>query len=398
LKVLLINSLYTPNVIGGAERSVQFLAEALADEGHDVVVACLERQGGITRDIVNGVPVYYLGLDNVYWPFGYDRHHSIGKLLWHARDTYNRGMAERVGDILATETPEVVHTNNLAGFSVAIWHKVKEQGIPLVHTLRDYYLLCPRTSMFRREKNCTVQCRDCRIYSELRRGLSNAPDAVVAISKFILRRHTDLGYFRQVKYKRVIYNPHSPQLVPETPAARTNSPLKLGYVGRLDPTKGLEVVLKALEQLPPARFELLIAGKGRRKYEQYLKAQYPLSNVQYMGFINTDEIYKDIDVLIVPALWNEPMGRTVIEAYSYGIPVVGADRGGIPELIVDGKTGFKFNPESTQELVSILKSLDDNRGELTVMREHCLLAARDYDPATILGQYLDVYQAALDHG
>jgi len=61
-------------------------------------------------------------------------------------------MGRAMGKILDKEKPDVVHTNNITGFSIAIWHEVHKRNFRLVHTLRDYYLLCPKNSMFSQEK------------------------------------------------------------------------------------------------------------------------------------------------------------------------------------------------------------------------------------------------------
>jgi glycosyltransferase involved in cell wall biosynthesis len=75
LKILFINTLYTPNLIGGIERAVQLLAESLAREGHQIVVASTAPERGVRTATVNGVKVYYVSLKNFYWPFGEKENH-----------------------------------------------------------------------------------------------------------------------------------------------------------------------------------------------------------------------------------------------------------------------------------------------------------------------------------
>lgn len=69
MKLLIINTLYYPNIIGGAEQSVQLLAEAICHWGHEVVVVCTSPNPGRTIKFINSVKVYYLGLKNLYWQF-----------------------------------------------------------------------------------------------------------------------------------------------------------------------------------------------------------------------------------------------------------------------------------------------------------------------------------------
>ena len=139
--------MYPPEIVGGAEVSVALLAEALAQRGHQVVVVCLHRERGFVVGERDGVRVYRVLIDNFYWPFENNRRRSVlRKLAWHLRDTWNQKAAHRFADILDEENPDVVHTNNLSGFSVSVWREARQRGIRIVHTLRDYSLLCKRST------------------------------------------------------------------------------------------------------------------------------------------------------------------------------------------------------------------------------------------------------------
>src|SRR5918997_7137655 len=88
MKVLFVNSLYAPNIVGGAERFVQSLAEGVVEAGHQAVVICIAPQPGTYTDRIHGVKVYYTGLRNLYWPFGSEQPYSALKPIYHALDTY----------------------------------------------------------------------------------------------------------------------------------------------------------------------------------------------------------------------------------------------------------------------------------------------------------------------
>src|SRR5205807_513311 len=101
--------------------------------------------------------------------------------------------------IVAALRPDVVHTENLIGLSVGIWRLARAASIPVVHTLQDYQLLCPRGTMFRRGRSCARQCRACRIFTARRRAASVVPATVVGITKFVLAMHQTHGYFLRAK-------------------------------------------------------------------------------------------------------------------------------------------------------------------------------------------------------
>jgi glycosyltransferase involved in cell wall biosynthesis len=388
IKILFVNSLYHPHFLGGAERIVQSLAEGLVKAGHQAVVVSTAPRRRLPEQI-NGVTVYYLEGKNLYWPFGGDNPLLL-KPLWHLVDTYNPLMARELGRLLDAERPSLVHTNNLAGFSVAVWHQVKARNLPLVHTLMDYYLLCPRSKMYKAAGNCDSPCRTCSVYGLPRRRMSNLVDAAIGLSAFVLRRHERFGYFARTPIRRVIYSGyHAPTSL--TPLKQNPNLLRFGYLGRLHPTKGIESVLRSLVSHAGKRWELWIAGKGSPAYEAQLKGSCTLPNVRYVGFVRPEEFLTSVDALVVPSVWNEPFGMTVIEAYAHGVPVIGSCRGGLAEIIENGETGFLFDPTGPASLEEILGRLIAAPVILTDMRARVLEKARDFSPQRMVDDYLRLY-------
>ena len=179
-KILIINSLYHPNNVGGAERSVQLLAEGLKKHGvRPVIVSTADTD---STDQVNDIKVYYLRIPNAYWMRTAKQQPSYKKPFWHLLDSYNPFAAARLADIITAEKPDLIHTNNLAGFSVSTWETARKHKLPIVHTIRDHYLLCPNSTMYKNDKNCEKQCGGCRLYSIPRKRHSLHIDAVVGVS------------------------------------------------------------------------------------------------------------------------------------------------------------------------------------------------------------------------
>jgi glycosyltransferase involved in cell wall biosynthesis len=394
LKVLYINTLYNPNYVGGAERVVQSLAEDMAASGHETVVLSAAPQKG-TVNWVNGVKVYYINLKNVYWPYGEKANASPAKALWHAFDTYNPWMTREVVRILRAERPDLVHTHVIAGFSCLIWRAVKQLGLPLVHTLHDYYLLCPRSTMFRNGRNCRTQCWQCQLYARPRRKPSDLVDTVVGVSDAILRRHLEFGYFDAASQKTVIYNAYP--LASSTPRSDAPSiPIRFGYLGRLDPAKGLEVLLEAVRQLPRGTWRLKVGGRGPASYESYLRAKYKMPEVDFVGYVDPDSFLQTIDVLVVPSVWHDPSPRVISEAYAHRVAVVGSRTGGIPELIEEGHTGLLFTPGTSDDLARKMREFTEHPTIIDGMRLGCLKKAELLSPQAIAEQYLVVYAGATE--
>ncbi|WP_324715309.1 glycosyltransferase family 4 protein [Carboxydochorda subterranea] len=399
MRVLLVNTLYPPPTVGGAERSVRLLARGLAGAGHDVHVAAASSTPGRVTTEEEGVTVHRIPLFNAYWPFDPGRRPAHRKLAWHGLDTWNPVMARRLARIVEATRPDVVHTQNLAGFSVAAWEAVKRLGIPVVHTPRDYYLLCPRNTMYRHGRACARPCPDCRVYAWGRRRASAAVDAVVATSDFLLRLHEWLGYFPGASIREVVPNAdEGPVDGPERPPlAGQDRPVRFGFLGRLEPAKGVEVLLRALHAVGVPGWEAWIAGRGSPEYLRRLQRLCPSTGVRFVGFVQPGWLLAQIDVLVVPSLWHEPFGRVVVEAYAHGVPVVAARRGALPELVEHGRTGWLFDPERPDELAALLARIVKDPSCLAPLARTAARARSRFGVATVTQAHLEIYDRLQSH-
>lgn len=395
MKVLFVNARYYPNIIGGAERSAQVLAEAMARNGCQPVVVSAGPDQGIRISHYNGVKVYYMGIKDLYSPVRNRKHSIIRQPFWNIVDVYNPMMGNKVGKIIDAECPDIVHTHNVRGFSVAVWHAAKRRNLPIVHTLHDYYLLCLRSIMFLRGKNCSSQCYHCAGYTFLRKRMSNLVDAVVGVSRFILHRHLNLGYFRQAKIREVVFGANPSSIRSAVRPFEKSGPLCLGFLGRLKKGKGIEVLLEVVKKLPGNEYQLWIAGKGTETEERSLKGRYKAENINFLGFVEPVMLFNRIDILVVPSLWNEPLGRVVHEAYAHGVPVVASNMGGSPEMIEHGKTGFVFDSDRPEELSALLVKIKENPDMLVGMRKAGIKKSQEFLPERLLSRYLRISQAAI---
>jgi glycosyltransferase involved in cell wall biosynthesis len=389
MKTLIISALYHPNQVGGAEKVAQFVAEGMVRTGHECVVVTTMEKPGVSVSQLNGVKVYYIGLKNLYWPHSRKERWGISKPLWHALDRYNPFMARAVARVLDAEKPEVVHSHSLTGFSCAVWDAVKSRRLPLVHTLHDYSLMCPKTSMFSDSRNCDGQCKVCAGYTAPARRVSNRVDAVVGVSRFTLERHLACGYFEQVRERLVIYNALPGRVAAGSRHQGAERPLRLGYVGQLVPTKGIGQLVTQMRGWASSQCELLVAGKGAAAYERALREEAP-PNVRFLGFVDPDDVYASIDVLVVPSLWEEPLGMIVLEAYMHGIPVIAARRGGLPEIVEDGQTGRIYEPLEPHTLRDAIEGLVRDRGQLARMRARVLEKAPSFLLDRMQKEYVDL--------
>jgi glycosyltransferase involved in cell wall biosynthesis len=357
VKILIVNTLYPPIQVGGAEKSVSLLAEALTRGGDIVTVVSLHQTRDEADETRNGVRVYRLPLDNLYWPYGRKVKPGILlRLLWHLREMWNWNAAARFGAILDREMPDVVHTNNVACFSVSIWREVRKRNIRLVHTLRDYALVCVHEGMYRNGHSCERQCLDCRLFGVARKAESSKLDAVVSNSNFTLQAHRGNGLFQNVP-SHVIYNIADMDEVQDNSRRGARSAtLVFGFIGLIEPRKGIEVVLEATTHLVAQDWQLRIAGRGLEDYVAALKTKYTDPRIEWLGFIRAQDFYPAIDVTLVASLWPEPLPRTLIETFAYGRSAICARSGGTPEIAGLGTTVEMYSPEDAKELAEIMDS------------------------------------------
>ena len=395
MNVFMINTLYYPIELGGTERVVKSLAESLVRAGHQVAVATASPGGGARSEVFNGVTVHYLGVSRFLWPYYPEANPRHLKLIWKGLDTLKTGMVQGLGRLLDREKPDVVHSHNLPGFSVSAWQAAKARGLPLVHNLHDYSLLCARSSMFKSGRNCGRPCGTCRLFSFSKRGPSSLVDAVVGVSRFVLDRHLEHGFFARTRQREVIFSSCEQPGRPPSRAGEARLPLRLGYLGRLQPSKGVEWVLQALQGLSPEPWELRLAGTGGAEYVSDLKRRFASPRVHFLGFIRPEALFAEIDLLLVPSLWQEPFGMIIIEAYAHGVPVIAANRGGIPEIVDEGRTGFIFNPESQESLRAAIRHYVEQPLLAARMRSLALEKAKCFSTARMVDSYLSVYERAL---
>ncbi|HEY4366347.1 MAG TPA: glycosyltransferase family 4 protein [Steroidobacteraceae bacterium] len=359
MKVVFICTLYAPNEIGGAERAMRIVAEALVARGHQAVVISLDPEGKRSQARINGVVVHYVPLANIYWPHASAaRRPAWKRAIWHLLDAYNPMMGARVRQILAAERPDVVETNNLQGLSVSAWRAAQQLGIPVVQVVHDYYLGCPNSTMTRRGHNCASQCTGCRVYALPRRRLSVIPRVVSSVSRRTLERLESCGMFADVPTKIVAPTAfdvrHAQPLRPDKPPGTA---LTIGFMGRLEQIKGIEVLLSAMRDVPRSSITLLVAGAGDPAYVADVVARFEQTNIHFLGFVAPEAFFRRIDALVVPSIWEEPLGRVIFEGFSYGVPAIVSRRGGMPEIVEDGVTGFIVEPGKPTVLADLLNDL-----------------------------------------
>ena len=341
MKILLVNGHGADLSVGGAERYVHDLRVGLERAGDEVTVlsAFPTAADSSSRQRV---------LHAADW-----RTSRIRRYGNHARD-WVAAAPESLERVLRELAPEIVHTNNLPGVGSGIWERARRLDLPVVHTLHDYHLLCPRTSLTRRDGSpCRPSPVLCGLRTQRLARWSPGVDVVIGVSAYVLEKHRD--FFAASTARRVIHHPLTPFnsdfASPPAPALGT-----LGYLGSLSGVKGVPLVLQVAPGLAERGIRIRVAGDGPLR-----DAVSASAHVEYLGPLlgsARDRFVASCDAGIVPSQWEEP-GLTFVgcEWLSAGRPVISSGRGALAELEALG--GVRQATPTAIAMVTAVAELQD---------------------------------------
>ncbi|NGM83574.1 glycosyltransferase family 4 protein [Paenibacillus sp. 7124] len=401
MKVGIINAYYYPEIIGGAELSVKKLAEGLVNKGLEVFVITTGENNVV--DYIEGVKVYRLKTNNFFRVGKYKN--PIKKVTDRLLDIYNPFNFKKINIILRKEKPNIVHTNNLYGISPIVYNAAKINSIKIVHTLRDYYILCPRVNLLNKKNEiCNNPCISCQLYRGVNRYLFKNIDALTAPSQFTNRIFNDNDFFKHIN-SYTIHNAIEIDYkeLEETRLYRINKKrdsLRFVYLGALSKHKGIIELINSFSKIENDSVSLEIAGEGNLR--GFIQGEAKKDNrIKLHRFLNEKEkknLLLDSDILVIPSMWYEPFGRVVIEAYKYGLPVIGSNLGGIPEIIDNYSTGVIFNPESEDSLINAFNYFIDNKKLINEIVNNCIKKLHEFDLDIQIEQFVDLYSSLVDSG
>lgn len=390
MKIVIVNSLYTPHIIGGAEISTQILAETLEStaEVHVFTTGGQKRSAGISSERINGVTVHRLPYNNLYWIGDGEGRGKLHKVARRLIDMYNPMQIGAVSSLLKQIRPDLVHTQNLSGFGPGIWSAFRQAGVPIVHTLRDYSLISPVSSPIANPLMA-------RLYKLPSLAFSKRVSAVVGISSHILNRHTESGLFPNAEHLVI------PNAVEGDIAARekefARKPLRVGYFGRIEQEKGVREIVDAVLSLPQEKVErLYVCGEGKLK-EELADACGGDGRIVFTGKVKpaeARELMSQVDVTVVPSIWEEPFGRVIIESYQVGTPVYASAVGGIPDVVMNRV--FLFEPGSSDAIRDKLAEYYRYTPEEKATIQHeCLEHSRKFTKQSLLERHKELYKSVM---
>jgi glycosyltransferase involved in cell wall biosynthesis len=280
--------------------------------------------------------------------------------------------------------PDLMHTHNLhPQISPAAYYAAAAEGVPVVHTLHSYKMMCPKGQLFREGRVCELCVGKTLAWPGVIRGCyrgsrgataavaavfglhrmagtwNRKVDLYFALNEFAKRKYVEAGLpIDKIRVK--------PNFVSDPGIGRGDGGYAL-FVGRLNEEKGLPVLLDAWRSLG-SLLPLQICGTG--PLEQLVRSA-NLPGVEYLGVRPLPEVLERMKraiAVIFPSVWFEGAPRTLVESLACGTPVITSRLGGMALSIQHGVTGLHFEPGNSADLVTQIRTLLESAERLSAMR------------------------------
>lgn len=392
MKIGIFSNFYPPSERGGAELIAARVAHEFSRRGHDVFVLStmsLSRPGDLRVHRVEAA------VERVYRFFPLNTYHISRagwfplpvRLLWHLVDLHGPLPHRQIDRLLQDEQPEVIFTHNLKGLGVRAARCIQKAGIRHIHTVHDVQLSIPSGVLNFGEEDAGLNRGMVRMwYEQMAMHALGRPDVVISPSHFLADFYRARGFFAQTRME-VIANP-APSGREVNPLRKESSgPLRLLFVGQLEPHKGVRLLLEAVRGLD-VPYELHLAGEGslaREVLRETEKNRHLFSH----GFISLEHIrnlMSGTDAVVLPSLCYENSPTVIYESFQSGVPVIASRIGGIPELVEDGQNGLLFEPGRVESLREALQRFARERGRFFARHEEIRQNAEAYSLARYMSR------------
>ena len=336
-----------------------------------------------------------------------------------ARGIYSFEAKNKVNALVKKTGPDIAHIHNIRyQLTPSILPALKRHNLPIVMTVNDYKLLCPAHTLFSNKRICH-DCQGLRYYNAVFRRCfkdSYSYSLLVAMEMYlnklsrIYEKNVDIfiapSIFLKNKMIEFGFDSRKISILPyfiETDDYAVSSENRgyFVYLGRLEKTKGVDILLNAIQKSGIAKkYELKIIGDGTEKENlmQYC-VDNGINNIKFYGFLPQDQV-KDIIkysiMTIVPSVWYEVFGIIILESFAMGKPVIASRIGGIPEVVTENKDGLLFDPGNVDDLMGKIEYCLMHQGKMAEMGEEGRKKVEKFYNSRIhLNGLLNIYGEAL---
>lgn len=372
MNILVVNWTWYPS--GGDWTYVEHISKLYRDHGHQVIPFSMKDE----RNYPSVYSDYFI--ENIDYKKLNKRSLSAGVKVV-SKSIYSAEAQKKLAELLSVTDIDFAHINVIHHYiTPAILKTLKQRGIPIIWTLHEYTPICPESTFISHGKICekciggafynciTHRCKKGSVLASTVAALENYVhralnyysyvDYYVCPSKFLYHKFMEFNFFPE-KLVQLYHGYDYKEIEKAKSKKNLNTEKYIVFTGRLEKIKGVHTVLEAMKLCPDV--QLKIIGSGTQ--EVSLKAfqqKHQLTNVTFLGKLNKEQTLQTISnaqFAVCASEWYEVLGFTVVEAMALGRPVIGSNIGAIPELVIDGQTGFLFEPGNAVQLAEKIKQL-----------------------------------------
>lgn len=366
MKILMVNKFHY--IKGGSETYYFALKRKLEENGHMVIDFSMKDP----KNFHSPYESYFV--ENI----DYGKAKGIKeKIRMAAKIIYSFEARKKLESLIKMVQPDIMHLHIFQHqLSPSILDVAKKYNIPTVYTAHDLKMICLNYKMMHHGKICE-ECKDGHYYhclknkcvkeSFVKSGINvlegclhrwrksyEMIDIVITPSFFYKKKFEEFG----ISPEKIVHIPNFLDCEKPKVNASEDSKKYYLYFGRLSEEKGVLTLVKALER---TEITLYIVGTGplQSQLGKYILDN-KLENIHLLGFREGQELTDlvgNAKAVIIPSEWYENGPYSVIEALQVGRPVIGAEIGGIPELI-DGN-GFLFESGNSEDLLDKIQTLEN---------------------------------------
>lgn len=368
MKVLMVNKFLHPN--GGSETYIFRLGEQLQKMGHEVQYFGMEHEGRIVGNRVNA---YTSNMD-------FHSGSKFSKLIYPLKTIYSVEARKQIRKVLDDFKPDVVHLNNFnyqltpsVIVETVSWRKKTGKECRIVYTAHDGQFVCPNHMLY--NPNTKEVCQKCLgghylncLKNKCIHG-SGAKSVVGTAESVYWRMRGVYKYVDQIicpsEFMKKILD-SDPKLANKTqvlqnfydrPKREYDSDIEkkdyVLYFGRYSEEKGIRKLIEVCRNLPEVQF--VFAGSG--PLESELEGVKNIKNVGFQTGADLVKLISEAKFTVYPSECYENCPFSIIESLMCGTPVLGADIGGIPELIDQGIDGELFKAFSADDLKEKMEAM-----------------------------------------
>lgn len=358
MRVLLVNKFLYPN--GGSETYIFKLGEYLQSQEHEVQYFGMEHEG---RIVGNRVDAYTSDMD-------FHSGSKLAKLTYPLKTIYSSEARKKIRLVLDDFQPDVCHLNNFNYqltpsiiLEIRRWEKQSGHKCKILYTAHDYQLVCPNHMCHNPEThqncekclggsfwNCTKgKC----IHGSRAKSIIGTAEAVFWKWKGVYKKLDTVICCSRFMKSKISTNPilasksvaiHN--FIAPVDKKQVSKKKYVLYFGRYSQEKGIKTLVQVAKELPEVSF--IFAGTG--PLEDVIAEVPNITNVGFQTGEALADLIREACFTVYPSEWYENCPFSVMESQMYATPVIGANIGGIPELIQEGKTGELFESGNVSEL------------------------------------------------